>query len=198
MCGYKRKDHYYRRAKNEGYPSRSAYKLKELDRKEKLFKEGYRVVDVGCWPGGWSKVALERVGKRGKVVGIDLKENCLVKGENFLFLNKNVEESDCIGKALLFLGDKADIVISDAAPNTTGVKFADHARSLTLVENVLRFSYSVLREGGSFLAKVFDGDETADLVAGMTSHFRRVKRERPGATRKESFEIYLVARGFKP
>lgn len=197
MVTYTRKDHYYKRAKKEGYPSRSAYKLKEIHQKMKLIRGGDYVVDVGCSPGGWSQVALEITGKRGRVVGIDILDTCKVRGDTYRFIQGNIEDQESGKKILKILGRKADLVISDAAPNTSGIKFTDHARSISLVRSILSFGHTLLKEGGTFLAKVFDGEETEELVKEMRISFDVVKRERLRSTRKESYEIYLVAKGFK-
>ncbi|NIS73720.1 MAG: RlmE family RNA methyltransferase [Deltaproteobacteria bacterium] len=197
MSHYRRKDHYYRKAKGEGYRSRAAYKLIQINGKEKIIKRGDVLVDVGCCPGGWSQVALQVVGKKGKVIGIDLLDACSLIGENFHFLCRDVLDEGCADSVLSLSGGRVDVVISDAAPNTTGVKFADQARSAALVTDILAFAKKVLRRGGNFLAKVFDGPETAALVSGMKGHFDSVSKERPGATRKESFEVYVIGKGFK-
>lgn len=194
--GYRRKDHYYRKAKEEGYLSRAAYKFREINQKVRIVSPGDRVVDVGCAPGGWSQVLLKVVGRNGFVVGIDILPACRVRGENFAFLHMDVEDPECPEKVLSLTRGPVDAVVSDAAPNTTGVKHVDHARSVALVDAVLTFAIRVLREGGNFLAKVFDGPETKELEGKMRKKFRKVRRIRPGATRKESFEVYLTGIGF--
>lgn len=198
MSKYRRKDHYYRKAKDEGYLSRAAYKLIQVNEKARIIKRGDVLVDVGCSPGGWSQVALEAVGRRGKVIGIDILDDCTVRSENFQFINCDVMDDGCAEYVLKLAGGKVDGVISDAAPNTTGVKFTDHARSLELVSGILVFAGKVLRRGGDFLAKVFDGPDTGELLREMKKVFESASRMRPGATRKESFEVYLIGKGFRP
>ncbi len=194
---YRRKDHFYKRAKKEGYLSRAAYKLEELNRKMRLVKKGDRVVDVGCAPGGWSQVLLKMVGSGGLVIGIDILDRCQVVGENFRFLNMDVEDGACVDEVLKLAGGKVDVVVSDAAPNTTGIRMTDHARSVRLVGLVISFALEVLKEGGNFAAKVFDGPDTGELVGVLRENFSQVRRVRPGATRKESSELYLTGIGFK-
>ncbi len=198
MKKYRRKDHYYRRAKDEGYLSRAAYKLIQVNEKARIIKRGDVLVDVGCSPGGWSQVALEAVGPKGKVIGIDILDDCTIRSENFHFLNRDVMDDGCAGYVLKLAGGKVDGVISDAAPNTTGVKFTDHARSVELVSGILGFAGKVLRREGNFLAKVFDGPDTGELLREMKKVFESASRRRPGATRKESFEVYLIGKGFRP
>ncbi|NIO17145.1 MAG: RlmE family RNA methyltransferase [Deltaproteobacteria bacterium] len=198
MSKYRRKDHYYRKAKGEGYLSRAAYKLIQVNSKAKIIKRGDVLVDVGCSPGGWSQVALEAVGAKGKVIGIDILDDCAIRSDNFQFLNRDVMDDGCAEYVLKLAGGKVDAVISDAAPNTTGVKFTDHARSVDLVAGVLEFAAKVLRRGGNFLVKVFDGPDTGELLREMKKLFESASRLRPGATRKESFEIYLIGKGFRP
>lgn len=197
MSRYRRKDHYYRRAKGEGYRSRAAYKLIQVNAKANIIKRGDVLVDVGCSPGGWSQVALEVVGKRGTVIGIDVLDDCTLVSDNFHFINRDVRDESCAADILTLTGSRVDAVISDAAPNTSGVKFADHARSVDLVSEIMEFAGQVLRGGGHFLAKVFDGPDTGNLLDEMKKIFDSVSRDRPGATRKESFEIYVIGKGFK-
>jgi 23S rRNA (uridine2552-2'-O)-methyltransferase len=194
---YRRKDHYYRRAKGEGYRSRAAYKLLQVNAKTKIIKRGDVLVDVGCSPGGWSQVALKVVGQKGTVIGIDILGDCTLTSDNFQFINRDVRDEECAGQVLSLTGGRVDAVISDAAPNTTGVKFADHAKSVDLVTDILEFAGKVLRSGGNFLAKVFDGPDTRNLLNEMKDIFESVSRDRPGATRKESFEVYVIGKGFK-
>lgn len=184
-------------AKGEGYRSRAAYKLLQINTKANIIHPGDHVVDVGCCPGGWSQVALQIVGKKGMVIGIDILTQCNLTAENFHFVNRSVQDEDCALEILQNAGRRVDVVISDAAPNTTGVKFADHTRSVVLAYDVLLFAKKVLRARGNLLAKVFDGPETASFVEDVKASFATVSRERPGATRKQSFEVYVVGIGFK-
>lgn len=198
MSAYKRKDHYYRKARGKGYLSRAAFKLEQINSSSRVIKKGDAVVDIGCAPGGWSQVALNIVGTRGIVIGIDVLKECRIERKNFIFINRDVRDGKCPDEVVSRIGRKSDVVISDAAPNTTGITFTDQARSADLVRDVLGFATRVLRRGGNILVKVFDGPETRDLVNEMRVLFNRVERVRPPATRKESFEIYLVGMGFAP
>ena len=194
---YRRKDAYYAKAKKEGYRSRAAYKLLELASSERIAGPGDFVVDAGAAPGGWSQVLLRLVGKGGKVAAVDLLPMDPVPGENFRFFRGDLTDRSLSDGILAFFGRRADAVVSDAAPNTTGVPFADQARSADLVRSVHALARESLREGGILLAKIFEGAEVDDVVAELRSSFGSVRRIRPAATRKESFELYLLARGFR-
>ncbi len=194
---YKRKDSYYRKAKKEGYRSRAAYKIEEIARKEALARPGEFVVDAGAAPGGWSQVLLELVGKTGKVAAVDILPMETLPGDNFRFFREDLLSPSLPGRILEFLGRKADLVLSDAAPNTTGVAFTDQARSADLVRAVLSLARGTLAKGGTFLAKIFEGAEADAVFRELQGEFEKVRRIRPAATRKESFELYLLARGFR-
>lgn len=194
---YKRKDAFYAKAKKEGYRSRAAYKLLEFERMEKVVVPGDFVVDAGAAPGGWSQVLLRLVGKRGKVAAVDILPMNPIPGENFRFFHRDVTDGSLPAEIIAFLGRKADAIVSDAAPNTTGISFTDQARSANLVRAVLSLAKEALREGGTFLAKIYEGAETDDVVKELRGSFGEVRRIRPSATRKESFELYLLARNFR-
>ena len=194
---YKRKDAFYTKAKKEGYRSRAAYKLLELSEAEKVVGPGNFVVDAGASPGGWSQVLLGLVGKRGKVAAVDILPMGPLPGENFRFFSRDVTDPALPSEIIAFLGRSADAVVSDAAPNTTGIPFADQARSADLVLSVLTLARETLREGGTFLAKIFEGAEVDNVVRELRASFGHVRRIRPAATRKESFELYLLARNFR-
>jgi len=194
---YKRKDTFYAKAKQEGYRSRAAYKLLELAGGEKVVSPGDVVVDAGAAPGGWSQVLLRLVGTRGKVAAVDILPMDPLPGENFRFFPRNVTDPGLPAEIVSFLGRRADAVVSDAAPNTTGSSFTDQARSADLVRAVLSLAGETLREGGTFLAKIFEGAEADDVVRELRSSFREVRRIRPAATRKESSELYLLARKYR-
>jgi 23S rRNA (uridine2552-2'-O)-methyltransferase len=194
---YKRKDAFYTKAKKEGYRSRAAYKLLELAGEEKIIARGDFVVDAGAAPGGWSQVLLRLVGKRGKVAAVDILPLDPIPGENFRFFHRDVTDGSLPAEIIAFLGRKADAIVSDAAPNTTGISFTDQARSADLVRAVLSLAKETLREGGTFLAKIFEGAEADDVVKELRGAFGEVRRIRPSATRKESFELYLLARNFR-
>jgi len=192
---YKRKDSFYKKAKEEGYKSRAAYKLKEINSKFKLVKKGDTVVDAGAAPGGWSQVLLELVGKQGHVVAVDRLDITGIKNLNFTFIKGDLFDENTLSQ-ILNVNPKYDIVISDAAPNTSGQKFADHANSLALVEKIFQFSKNVLKDNGNVLAKLFDGEDTKGFVGRLGERFQQVSIYRPKSTRKNSFEIYIVCKGF--
>lgn len=186
-------DPYVERAHAEGYRSRAAYKLTELDDKFHLIKPGMRVADLGAAPGGWTQVALRR--GASKVIGIDLLEIDPIPGADLMVLDFTEEGADETVKAAL--GGEADLVISDLAPWTTGHKATDHLKIVALVELAVDFAYDVLGPGGAFVAKVFQGGTEKTLLDELRQRFTRVKHAKPGASRSESAEIYLVATGFK-
>jgi 23S rRNA (uridine2552-2'-O)-methyltransferase len=194
---YKRKDAFYAKAKKEGYRSRAAYKLMEFAGAEKVVSAGDFVIDAGAAPGGWSQVLLRLVGKRGKVAAVDLLPMDPLPGGNFRFFHRDLSDPALIAETTGFFGRKADAIVSDAAPNTTGIPFTDQVRSADLVRTVLALAGETLREGGTFLAKIFEGAEADDVVKDLRRSFGEVRRIRPSATRKESFELYLLARGFR-
>jgi 23S rRNA (uridine2552-2'-O)-methyltransferase len=194
---YKRKDSYYRQAKKEGYRSRAAYKLAQIVQAEGVVRPGDCVIDAGAAPGGWSQVLLPIVGKKGKVAAVDILPMEPLPGENFRFFQDDLSLPSLPGRILEFFGKKADAVVSDAAPNTTGIAFTDQARSADLVRVVLSLARGTLSAGGSFLAKIFEGPEADAVFKELQAEFEKVRRIRPAATRKESFELYFLAKGFR-
>jgi 23S rRNA (uridine2552-2'-O)-methyltransferase len=192
-------DPYVARAKAEGYRSRAAYKIKELDERYKLFHRGQRVVDLGAAPGGWSQVAATITGSTDAnplVVAIDYLDMDDIPGVRFLKKDFNDEDApqaliDAMG------GKKADLVLSDMAAPTTGHKATDHIRVVALVELAADFAVRVLAPGGTFVAKVFQGGTEHELLALLKQHFATTLHAKPKASRAESAETYLVARGFK-
>jgi 23S rRNA (uridine2552-2'-O)-methyltransferase len=194
---YERKDAYYRKAKREGSRSRAAYKLEQIAAREKAVRPGDRVIDAGAAPGGWSQVILALVGPRGKVAAVDLLPVDPLPGENFRSWRRDLADPALPAELLSFLGGKADGVLSDAAPNTTGSTFTDQARSADLVRTVFALARGTLREGGTFLAKIFGGAEGDAVFRELKPFFRELRRIRPEATRKESFELYLLGKGFR-
>ncbi len=195
---YKRKDAYYLRAKKEGFRSRAAYKLLQLVRAEKFIRRGNFVIDAGAAPGGWSQVLLSLVGEEGKVAAADILPMGALPGRNFRFFREDIRQPSLAEAILGFFGRKADVVVSDAAPNTTGIPSTDQARSAELVRAVLALACRTLKDGGTFLAKIFEGPEADEVFRELQSRFEKVRRVRPEATRKESFELYLLASHFKP
>ena len=191
-----RKDQYRRLAKDQGYRARSAYKLSQLNNSYRILKKGSRVVDLGCAPGGWLQVATKEVSAGGKVVGIDPKPVEPVAGA--AILQGSIEDPEVIAKVIETLGGKADIVLSDLAPNVSGVWDVDHARQISLTTSALAVAQRILREGGSAVFKVFEGDMLNELRAEMRRSFGRVILSKPSASRQESSELYVVCLDFKP
>jgi 23S rRNA (uridine2552-2'-O)-methyltransferase len=194
---YKRKDSWYRKAKDEGYRSRAAYKLIELQRRCRLFKKGMRVADLGCAPGGWLQVAAGEVGGRGRVAGIDRLEVEPLGLPQAVALVGNIHDPEASDRLFEILDGRADVVLSDMAPDTSGVGDADHARSLELARAAFEAALRLLRPGGALVCKVFDGPDLDDLIMEWRSAFGQVRRIRPEPTRKGSRELYLVARPFE-
>ena len=187
-------DPYVKQAKADGYRSRAAYKLIELDEKFGLLKGANRVVDLGIAPGGWSQV-VRKLRPRADVVGIDLLEVEPIDGVTILQMDFMADEAPAaIERAL---DGQPDLVMSDMAANTVGHKQTDHLRTMGLVETAADFAIQTLEEGGTFLAKVLAGGTDSDLLALLKKHFRTVKHAKPPASRKGSSEWYVVAQGFK-
>ena len=187
-------DPYVRQAKAEGYRSRAAYKLLELDERFGLLKGVRRVVDLGVAPGGWSQVVRKRAPKAA-VVGIDLLETEPLEGVTLLQMDFMADEAPPALEAAL--DGPPDLVLSDMAANTVGHKQTDHLRTMGLVEAAAQFAIDTLGEGGAFVAKVLAGGTDAELLALLKRHFRSVKHAKPPASRKGSSEWYVVAQGFK-
>jgi 23S rRNA (uridine2552-2'-O)-methyltransferase len=192
------KDKYYNKAKQEGYRARSAYKLKQLDETAGLLGEGRTVVDLGAAPGGWLQVAAERVGPSGRVVGVDRQRIDAVEtsGAPVETIRGDITEGSTVDAIRDAVGDGgADVVLSDMAPNMSGEYDLDHARSVHLARQALAVALEVLGPGGDFVAKVFDGRDLEDLVSDIEPDFEYVRQVRPEASRDESSELYLVAKG---
>jgi 23S rRNA (uridine2552-2'-O)-methyltransferase len=190
-------DPYVARAKREGYRSRAAFKLAEIDDKARFLKKGARVIDLGAAPGGWSQVAAKRVGApaQGRVVAIDLLPMEPVAGVDFVqldFLDHTAPD-----KLKAMLGGGADVVLSDMAANATGHRKTDHLKTVALVEIAFAFAREVLAQGGTFLAKVIQGGTEAALLAALKRDFATVKHIKPAASRSDSAELYLLATGFR-
>ena len=191
-------DPYVARAKKEGYRSRAAYKLLEIDDKYRLLKPGQRVVDLGAAPGGWSQIAAARVGStngKGRVVGIDLLPIDPMTGVDFIELDFLDESAP--GRLIEMLGGPADVVMSDMAANTTGHKKTDHLRIMGLAEAAIYFAREILAPGGAFVAKVFQGGTENQLLADLKRDFAVVRHVKPAASRSDSSELYVLATGFR-
>ncbi len=193
-------DPYVARAKREGWRSRAAFKLLEIDEKFHLLQPGQRIVDLGAAPGGWSQSAAKKVGSaegkgKGKVVGIDLLDIEPIAGVDFAVQDFLAPEAPERLKAML--GGEADGVISDMAANTTGHRKTDHLRIVHLAELAAEFAGEVLKPGGFFLCKLFQGGETGELVARLKRDYAVVRHVKPGASRADSAELYVLATGFR-
>jgi 23S rRNA (uridine2552-2'-O)-methyltransferase len=195
MARHGQEDALYRRAKKEGWAARSVYKLQELDRRHRLLHRGQRVLDLGCHPGSWLQYAAGKVGPGGLVVGVDLKPPVVEPAANTRFLQADLTELE--PAALLELAPAYDLVLSDAAPATTGVKAADQARSAGLVEAVLGLAGEVLEPGGGLVAKMYQGGETEALLRRLRQMFNKGKSFRTQATTGGSKEVFLVGLGRK-
>lgn len=189
-------DPFVQRAKREGYRSRASYKLMEIDDRDRLLKPGMTVVDLGCAPGGWSQVARQRMGKQGTVVGIDLLPMIPLEGVTFV---QGDFRDVVVGQRLQELyGNRAvDLVLSDLAPNISGVALYDQARAAELWELALEFSQAVLSSQGKFLVKAFHGADFESYVRNMRAVFKRVVTRKPAASRDRSSEVYLLGEGLK-
>lgn len=188
-------DPYVAAARAQGYRSRAAFKLAELDEKFHLLKPGGRVVDLGAAPGGWTQVSVRKVGERGRVVGLDLLPVDPVPGATIL--QGDFQDPAAEAAVERLLDGQADLVLSDMAPNTTGHNATDHLRIMALAELALDFALRVLAPGGAFVAKVFQGGSEKAFLATLKQRFARVSHAKPPASRKDSAELYVVATGFK-
>jgi len=177
--------------------SRAAYKLAEIDDKYRLFKPGARVVDLGAAPGGWSEIASRRVGASGRVIALDILDMKPIAGVEFLKLDFLDAAAPGRLKALLGGQGKADVVLSDMAANATGHRGTDHLRVMGLAEAAADFARETARAGGTFLCKVLQGGTEAALLARLKQDFSSVKHVKPPASRTDSAELYLLARGFR-
>ena len=191
-------DPYVAQAKREGYRSRAAYKLIEIDDKYRFLKPGLTVVDLGAAPGGWSQIAAKRVGAtsgKGRVIAIDLLEMPEIPGVTFAQLDFLAD--DAPARLLQMIGGRADAVLSDMAPNTTGHRKTDQLRILGLVEGAAAFAAEVLNPGGTFVAKVFQSGADAELVTQLKRDFTSVRHVKPASSRQDSSERYVLAMGFR-
>ena len=196
---YKPQDHYFRKAKKEGYPARSVYKLQEIDEKFHIFKPGDLVLDLGCSPGSWLLYIEKVISLDGKVVGIDLKP--ITIPNSAIFLQKNIFElkaeqiQDILQKNNL--PSKFDVIVSDLAPATSGVKDVDSDRSLELIKKAFSFIPPLLKKEGSFVCKAFESNDVHFLAKKVSSLFRFFKIFKPRATRKRSRELYVILSGWQ-
>jgi len=186
-------DPYVADARRQGYRSRAAFKLQQLDQRFHLLKRGARVVDLGCAPGGWSQVAAEA---GARVVGVDLSPTDPLPGATLI--QGDFREAEIAAAAVSALGGPADLVLSDMAAPATGHAATDHLRVVALAEDAFAFAETVLRPGGAFVAKMFQGGTEAALLAALKRAFAEVRHAKPAASRAESAEAYVVAKGFRP
>lgn len=184
------RDHYFHKAKRDGFAARSVYKLEELDQRHKLLRPGQRVLDLGCAPGSWLQYVAGRVGPTGVALGVDLQALTVALPPQASTMQADVFELD--PAALLPEGRLFDLVLSDMAPRTSGIKSADAARSAQLVLRALELAQRALRPGGTLLVKVFQGAELPQLRAAFQAEFAKVSIAKPKATRSESVEVYLL------
>ena len=188
-------DPYVQAAKARGFRSRAAFKLLELDEKFHLLKPGARVVDLGAAPGGWTQLAVQKAGERGRVVALDVLPMDAVAGA--IVLQGDFQDPEAEKRVEQALGGQADLVLTDMAPNTTGHAATDHLRIMALAELALHFAQRVLAPGGGFVAKVFQGGAERDFLAALKRDFATVRHAKPPASRKDSAELYVVATGFR-
>jgi 23S rRNA (uridine2552-2'-O)-methyltransferase len=193
---YNPQDTYYKKAKQEGYRSRAAYKLLELQQRFRLMRPGDVVVDLGAAPGGWLQIAAKFVGQSGKVIGIDLQPIDTLREPNIIFFQGDIMSPEILKKIPELGHGKADCVLSDLAPRLSGIRDADTARCLELNRTALTVATTLLRPGGSFLAKGFVNQELHTFTLEIKQHFHSMQRTRPEATRQGSSEFYFFAKDF--
>jgi 23S rRNA (uridine2552-2'-O)-methyltransferase len=195
---YRLRDSYYKKAKQQGYRSRAAYKLLELQERFRILRAGESVVDLGAAPGGWLQVAAKLVGASGKVLGVDLQPIEPLNQKNIIIVQGDIAALETEQRIMEYLGRPTDSVISDVAPKLTGIRDTDEARSLELNGTALAVAKRLLRPGGNFLIKSFVSEELRSFSAELEKQFRSVQRTRPDASRKGSSEIYFFAKDYQP
>lgn len=197
MAQYKRKDHYYKKAKAEGHASRAIYKLEELHQRFRLFGSGDCVLDLGCAPGSWLQYTAKAVGPSGKVVGIDRLSIKIQLPPQVTFIQADLEESLPMAQVRAIVGDGIDCVVSDMAPNTSGVKFQDQCRSLELGRLAWKWGQEVLKPGGKLVIKLLYGEDVPAFFSEIEAKFQKSQIVHTQASRKGSTEVYIVAIGRK-
>jgi len=193
----RKKDYYYRKAKEENYRSRATYKLFQAVGKYRFMKEGDVVVDLGAAPGGWTQASRKIVGPRGFVLGVDLKPIEPFEERNVKTIIGDIMDEETTTQILEVLPRKADVVISDASPNISGIWELDHARQIELAQKALEIALKVLKPDGNFFVKVFQGDMLQDFIGKVKQHFRDVKIIKPKASRAKSSELFVLGLGLK-
>jgi 23S rRNA (uridine2552-2'-O)-methyltransferase len=194
----KYRDYYFKRAKQENYPARSVYKLQEMDKSFQLLRPGQKVLDLGASPGSWTLYAAQKVGDTGRVLGVDLNPANTSFPPQVTFLQEDVFDRSPAFQELLDEWSPFDLVISDMAPKTSGIKFKDQALSLELVEEAFALARTCLVEGGCFVVKIFEGPDVHGFTQGLRPWFAQVKTFKPKSSRSESKEIFIVGKGFRP
>lgn len=200
MADYDRKDYFYKQAKSQGYRSRAAFKLKELQKKYSIIKPGFKVVDLGAWPGGWMQVSAEIIGLKGKIVGIDLVEIDDFGNDNVKVVVGDVRDEHSLNQAREFIGGEGscfDVLISDMSPKLSGIKEADRAGSVACAELALWAATQLLKKGGNIVMKVFQCNESQEFIRELRKSFTKIARVELDSTRKTSNEFYVVGFGFK-
>lgn len=196
MSSYEKADFWALKAKKEGYPARSVYKLMEIDKKFGLIKQGARILDIGAAPGSWSLWVLQRLAGKGFLAAIDLQGLSIKNADsNFFFLRGDLYDAEV--RSRLLAAGPFNLVLSDAAPATTGNRFVDQSASESIVEAVIDYAEASLASGGALVAKIFQGGGEGPLLKRLRGRFAMAKGFKPEACRSESFETYLVATGFK-
>jgi 23S rRNA (uridine2552-2'-O)-methyltransferase len=190
-----REDLYFQRAKQEGYRARSAYKLQQIQERFGILRRGQAVLDLGAAPGSWSQVAIQIVGSAGKVIAVDLQAIEPIPG--VVTLQGDLTAPEVQAQIVAAAGGPLDVVLSDAAPNVSGIHLRDHVLSVELVRAALALARQVLKPGGHLVAKVFEGEDLPQLIADLRLDFDRVKPNYPAATRREGREVFLVCTGLK-
>lgn len=193
---YDRKDALHQRAKREGYRSRAAYKLQELQRRARLLRRGHVVVDLGAWPGGWLQVAAELVGPSGRVIGVDMAAIDPLPSTNVIVMQDDVTNTACADRIATAAGGKVDVVLSDLAPKLTGIGPRDAARSEELADATRAIATRILKEGGAMVTKTLGGREGEAARAALKALFSAVWQVGLDATRKGSSELYVIATGY--
>lgn len=192
------RDHYFKKAKKDNYPARSVYKLKDMDHRFKLLKPGQKIMDLGAAPGSWTMYASEKVGEKGRVLAVDLNPLQTAVSGNVVFFQEDIFSED--PEYLQTVQEIApfNLVLSDMAPQTTGIKFTDQARSHRLAESAFELSLEWLKTGGHLVVKIFQGPDSHDLARRMKLEFKRVKQYKPKSSRAESKELFFLAMERKP
>jgi 23S rRNA (uridine2552-2'-O)-methyltransferase len=190
-----RKDQYRKLAKENMYRSRAVYKLSQLNKSHHFLKEGMKVIDIGAAPGGWLQLASKITGPKGTVIGIDLKE--IEPIPNVITIVGNIENEKDVDKLITLLDGKADVVLSDLAPNVSGLWEMDHLKQIDLTRKAVEFTKTVLKENGYALYKVFQGEDTAEFINYLKDFFLNVIITKPDASRKQSSEIYVLCKKYK-